>query len=55
MERAKRLELIRVLLEALSREVAYFDGESADSLADALDANGRAEDGYIAEDGEAGQ
>jgi hypothetical protein len=42
MERAKRLELIRVLLEALSREISYFSALSADALGDALDGNARA-------------
>ncbi len=44
MERAKRLELIRVLLEALNREISYFGHLSADALGDALDANAAAAD-----------
>ena len=37
MEQAKRLELIRVLLQALGEQLSYFDGVSIDALGDALD------------------
>ena len=37
MEQAKRLELIRVLLQALEEQLSYFVGVSLDALGDALD------------------
>jgi hypothetical protein len=42
MERAKRLELIRVLLQLLSNELDYFKGCDADAPGDAP-ARGEAE------------
>jgi hypothetical protein len=42
MERAKRLELIRVLLQLLNNELAYFKGGDADAPGDAP-ARGEAE------------
>ena len=37
MEQAKRLELIRILLQALGEQLGYFDGISLDALGAALD------------------
>ena len=38
MEQAKRLELIRILLQALGDQLSYFDLVSLDALGNALDA-----------------
>jgi len=44
MERAKRLELLRILLQAIDLQLRYIKEESDDALIDALGAETERED-----------